>query len=412
MNILTSQQETFDSFLSKTHEAFKEDLEKALERYDREIYCSIDHKRFVLVRLDERTVLSSHGAIRLKRRYYYDTLLGEYCHLLDSRLQIPKSKRMTGELIVKMMELASIMSYKETGEHLSDEFVISKYTVWKTINETVLETQFTSGAADDRGKIHVQVDEKFIGMTNSPNKKRYYTMTVFAGKKRAGRSNSLLNKTVISSSSLKELKARLNEMLQNRYHVSMDEEVFVSGDFATYIQHFGDSIMCCKSRYVPDKFHVYKTLRDALPDVHADDRSLNDRRFRRYIAGRLKGLEDANARKLRGILARSPSCFEPYLDGEYLGCSQEGQNSHIYAPRFGKYANRFSPSTIEKLAMIREAKAMNAKVVITHTARVLPEPIGGSLPRKYQDPAKYVLDTSGMSHETAKMFNEIKYGGM
>lgn len=46
---------------------------------------------------------------------------------------------MTNELIIKMLDLASIMSYKEVDEHLSDEFVISKFTVWKTINEVLLK---------------------------------------------------------------------------------------------------------------------------------------------------------------------------------------------------------------------------------------------------------------------------------
>lgn len=91
---------------------------------------------------------------------------------------------MTGELILRIMDLASIMPHKETGEHLSDEFAISKYTVLKTIRETTLETQFAAAIPDGRGKVHVQVDEKFIGMTGSTNKKRYYTMTVFAGKAR------------------------------------------------------------------------------------------------------------------------------------------------------------------------------------------------------------------------------------
>lgn len=40
-----------------------------------------------------------------------------------------------------MLGPASIMSYKEL-ENTSLEFVISKYTVWKTINEVLLETYF------------------------------------------------------------------------------------------------------------------------------------------------------------------------------------------------------------------------------------------------------------------------------
>jgi len=412
MNIVPLANETLDSFLLKSQQIHKEAIKLALERYDKEIYSLIDHKRFVLIRLDERTILSSYGILRFKRRYYYDSFMEEYCYLLDNKLQIPKSKRMTNELILKILDLASIMSYKEVGEHLSNEFVISKYTVWKTINEVLLETYFDIDIDRKDLKIHVQIDEKFIGMISSINKKKYYTLTIFAGKELIGKSYKLLNKTVISSSKLRDLKDKLNDILVNRYKVSPDEEIFISGDFATYIQNFNESISCCKARYVPDKFHVYKTLKDTLPDVYVDDYSLNNENFQNYLIKELVKIDDDNARKLKNILIKNPKSFKSYLDPEYLGCSQEGQNSHIYAPRFGKYANRFSPSTIEKLSLIREARAMNAKVILVHKYRKIPGPIDVSMPQPYEDIVKYALDTREMKFETMKMFNQIKYGGL
>lgn len=412
MNILALYNETFDSFIFKAKNLTKEFIQKQLEIKDKEIYTKIDHRRFILIRLDERTILSSYGILKFKRRYYYDSLMNEYYYLLDNIMQIPKSKRMTNELILKIMDLASIMSYKEVGEHLSDEFVISKYTVWKTINEVLLETYFDTEINRKNYKIHVQIDEKFIGMISSKNKKKYYTMTIFAGKEKIGNSYKLLNKTVISSSVLKDLKTRINEILIKRYKVSIDEEIFISGDFATYIQNFEDSIICCKSRYVPDKFHVYKALKDTLPDVYVDDYSLNSKEFQKCLIKLLESADNSDAKKLRGILKRRPEVFKTYLDPTYLGCSQEGQNSHIYAPRFGKYANRFAPSTIEKLSLIREAKVMGAKVILVHKHRKIPDYIDISIYEAYEDPIKYVLDTREMKCQTAKMFNEIKFGGM
>ena len=317
---------------------------------------------------------------------------------------------MTSELVLKILDLASIMSYKEVGTHLSNEFVISKYTIWKTINEVLLETYFNVDIDRKNYKIHVQIDEKYIGMVNSKNKKKYYTLTIFAGKTIKGNKNVLLNKTIISSSILKNLKTKLNDLLINRYKVSIDEEIYVSGDFATYIQNFPESISCCKAIYVPDKFHVYKTLKDTLNDVIVDDSLLNDKSFQNYLIKRLDKLDDINAKKLKRILINNPKCFKTYLDDRYLGCSQEGQNSHAYAPRFGKYANRFYPSTIEKLSLILEARATNAKVIISYKHRKPPEYIDISIPNKYEDSIRYVLDTSQMKYHTAKMFNAIKYG--
>ena len=187
---------------------------------------------------------------------------------------------------------------------------------------------------------------------------------------------------------------------------------FKREDFAKYVQSFKESIICCSSKYVPDKFHVYKTIKDVLPDLIIDDYSLNDKRMQQYIINKLVDSDDVNAKKLKRLLVRNPKSLETYLDPLYLGCSQEGENSHIYSPRFGKYANRFSPSTIEKLSLIREAKVMNAKVKIAHKRRKLPTLIDITIDEPYEDIIKYVLDTRGMKYETAKMFNAIQYGGM
>lgn len=138
MNILSLKEETFDSFLLESEKIHKKVILETLKRWDDDIYASVDRKRFVFIRFDTRTILSSYGIIQYKRRYYYDSFMDEYCYLLDNKLRMPKSKRMTNELILKILDLASIMSYKEVGEHLSNEFTISKYTVWKTIHEVLL----------------------------------------------------------------------------------------------------------------------------------------------------------------------------------------------------------------------------------------------------------------------------------
>lgn len=410
MDIVALKPETFDTFILKSKDFQKIAIREALEKRDNEIYSRIDRKRFKFIRFDKRSILSSVGILTFKRRYYLDTLTNEYYYLLDNSLQIPKSKRMTNELILKILDLASIMSYKETGEHLSDEFVLSKFTICKTINEVMLETYFDVEINRENKKIHVQIDEKFIGMTSSKNKKKYYTLTIFAGKHPYGNSFALENKTVISSANLHDLKIKLNDILVTRYKVSLEEEIFVSGDFATYIQNFGDSIYCCKTKYVPDKFHVYKTIRDEIPELEVDKYSINDSNFQNFVINKLENNEDQNAKKLKNILKKKPEVFKAYLDPEYLGCSQEGQNSHIYAARFGKYANRFCPSTIEKLSLIREAKAMNAKIVLTHKKRELPLMVDFGEYQSYEDIAKFSLDTRSMKSQSRKLFDAIRYG--
>jgi len=55
---------------------------------------------------------------------------------------------------------------------------------------------------------------------------------------------------------------------------------------------------------------------------------------------------------------------------------------------------------------------MNAKVILVHKYRKIPDPIDVSMPQPYEDIVKYVLDTREMKFETMKMFNQVKYGGL
>lgn len=149
-----------------------------------------------------------------------------------------------------------------------------------------------------------------------------------------------------------------------------------------------------------------------LPELYVDDYSLNKENFQNHLRKELaKHENDVNAKKLRKLLKENPKCFAPYLSKKYLGCSQEGQNSHIYAPRFGKYANRFNELTIEKLSLIREARAMGSNVRITSIVRDILERIDiGIVEYDFSEPLKQYLDTSNMKYETKKLFDAIKYG--
>ena len=58
MNILPLINETFDSFLLKSQQIHKESIQKALERYDKELYSVIDKNRYILIHLNVIMILS------------------------------------------------------------------------------------------------------------------------------------------------------------------------------------------------------------------------------------------------------------------------------------------------------------------------------------------------------------------
>ena len=319
---------------------------------------------------------------------------------------------MTNELIIKVLLYASEITYDKVGKIIgNNEFTLSKYTIWKIINRVTIEIKYNNEIKRGNEKIHVQVDEKYIGMVNSKNKKKYYTVTIFAGVETTKKGKKLLNKTYISSASMDEVKERINATLKERYKVKEDEVIYISGDLANYIQKLKEYITVCESIYVPDKFHIFKTLKDLLPNFVIDEESINNEAMQNTIITELNKIKDnVDARKLKSLINKYPDCFKPYQDKDYQGCSQEGVNSHIYAPRFGKYANRFSPSTIEKLSLIREATALNAQIVIKHKKRKIPDIFDIDIYDGAGKIVRDILDTSGMKAQTVKMFNAIKYG--
>lgn len=408
MVIVPRVEETFDGILANCKIFAKEAVSKRLEYYDRDLYIWIKDDpmhRFELIRKDERSILTTIGLITYKRRYYLDKFENKYVYLLDNQLGIPPHIRMSNELIIKILDLASSMSYSEVGKRVADGCILSKFTIWNTIKNINIEAVYSPNIDRKDFKVHLQIDEKYIGMTNSKNKKKYYTATIFAGKI-AGK---LLNKTVLSAATLPKIRKLINYHLKERYKVEVDEEIFVSGDLALYVQNFKNHIFC-KARYVPDKFHVFKAIKDDLPELEIDKYAINDKNVQCYLLKHLNK-DNVNSRKVITILKNNPGLFKTYLDYEYLGCSQEGQNSHIYAPRFGKYANRFSPSTIEKLSIVREAISLNINIEISHLNRDIPEVIDiGHISIDLDTPFRYALDTRWMSFQSAKVFNTIKDG--
>jgi len=421
MTILPHVAESFDKIIDLSKQYAKNYAVKQLEQADKQIYTIIDRHRFRLIKIVPRTILTSAGIITFKRRYYYDEVKDSYIYLLDNQLQIPKNIRMSNELILKIMDLAAIMTYQEVGTHLSDEFTLSKFTIWKVIKETNISLINPPKINLDRNTVHVQIDEKYVNINpskkrnekhRSKNKKRYYTATIFAGSEPVGAKGKkkLLNKTYISSTSLVKLKNEINDTLRHRYKRLLEHFVYVSGDLATYIQNFPEDITVCKAKYVPDKFHVIRDLRKIIGEKFQESWLYSSEKLA-DIVKILSQSDNIAAPKLKKLIKTNPGIFQTYLSKRYLGCSQEGQNSHIYSVRFGKYANRFLPETIEKLALIREAIASGCDIKLQYKYRELPEKeLIQEIGYDFSEKTKCDIDLSQMKYETQKLFKTLIYG--
>jgi len=264
-----------------------------------------------------------------------------------------------------------------------------------------------------KGRVHLQIDEKYVGDASSSKKKRYMTATIFTGEMivpGGGRKirKKLLNRTIVSSFDISLLAKKINQALIDLYGITADDTIWLSGDLANYIRNFPERITCCTAIYVPDKWHVCKFLSEGT------DKTIGSHDVKRYLdhlleTGDISNLTDEGM-KVMNLYMKNREIFKPWRDKRYLGCCQEGMNSHYYAPRFGKYANRFNESTLEKLASIKEAKENGWKTILSSKSRRPRESNLIPLGKEYPETMKFDIDTSEMKYESRKYFDTVRYG--
>ncbi len=86
-------------------------------------------------------------------------------------------------------------------------------------------------------------------------------------------------------------------------------------------------------------------------------------------------------------------------------------NSHYYAARFGKLGGRFKRETVEKLALVAEARLNGWALTLSSSALKPADPSAlGSLGRPYEDRMKYDIDTSEMGYGMRKIIAGIELG--
>lgn len=413
MDIIPTNPSSFEEIVNKLITDIKikglEDIGKFLERMDTFLY-SQKPSYMKVVKIKERTIQTTIGMLHFKRRYYFDELEGKYRYLLDAYLSIPKRNRFMDAVKIKIIEAASIMSYRNAGIYGCEEGLpASKSTVYRLIRKSLFYFVDNDSLVVNDDKVHIQIDEKYMNVIGSKNQKKFYTGTIFKGVTTKGKKRILQNRMLVSSDNLSAFFKKINRILIKKYKVKLEDEVFLSGDLATYIQNAPDKIMVCKAIYVPDKFHIEHAIKEQT-GIIVNETELNDRKFQEDI---IKCLEDNNnteAKKITKLLKKTPSSLTHYLDPKYEGCSQECMNSHYYATRFDKVPNKWNMKTIVNLSMIIEAKNNGSKIKIGFKDEYYDMPYKE---RKMIDIEKEIrnpINTDGMPYHMKKLFNRIEDG--
>lgn len=413
MTILPNETSNFETFvinfIKNAKEISLKELGKQLEIIDKALYIRRP-KSLKIIKLKQRSILTSLGMLTFKRRYYYDELDEKYLYLLDAWMNIPKRSKLMFDIKLKLIEAASEMSYSKAGRYGStDGYPISKSTVYRLIKNTDYYVEDNLSLINNSGTIHVQIDEKFMRFTESKNKKKHYTATIFKGVETIGKKRRLLNKILLSSNTQESLFKKINYYLVKKYRVNENEDIYISGDLASYIQTSPEKINVCKANYVPDKYHIKHALKEEL-GLLISDKELNNEPQLKQLIKVLNKVDSVDARKLRTLFKRNPNCLKAYMDPNYEGCSQECMNSHYYCPRFDNVPNKFNSNTIDRLSKIINAKNNNENIKLGFKNEYYETPIDVIGHYPLYEETKYDLDTREMKYETHLMFERIKYG--
>lgn len=382
-----------------------------LERTDAALFSDLKNeafgggRRFSLIRLDERTIVTTAGAVTFRRRYYRDESTGRCCHPLDEAIGLSPRCRVIDEMRLTVIKAASQMSYSKAGEWASPLAPISKSTVARIVADTEVEAKMRPVAKG--GKPHVQIDEKYIKMDGKGRKTRYVTATVFDGISSHGKRKKLEHRTLISGVELGDVAGRINSALSEVYGLKEGDSVFLSGDLAAYIRNFGERLDFA-SEYAPDKWHIAHFL--STEDDHVRASGVIERLEKIERDGDVTGLGE-DAIKIYKLWEKNKNFFAVWSDPEYKGCCQEAMNSHYYAARFGKFGGSFKEKTVKKLSLVIEA-GLNGWDLILSSSALKPTSTSslGSLGKPYEDRMRYDIDTSEMSYGMRKLFSQIEYG--
>ena len=411
MKSLAQTPTSLGKMIGEAAAAAPEMVAKCLERADVALSLALKSERFgggprfTPIRIDGRTVVTTLGVVTFRRRYYRDESTKRCCHPLDEIVGLSPRSRMSDEMRLRVFKAAGEMPYSKAARWASPGGPVSKSTVARIVADVQVEASPKPVAR--AGKVHVQIDEKYIAMEGNARKQRLITATVFDGISSHGKRNKLEHRVLLSGLELGAVAGRINEALSDVFRLKEGDSVFLSGDLAPYIRKFGERLSF-PSSYVPDKWHIAHFLSTEDRPVGADGAVERLEEIER--SGDLAGLSE-EALKVYRLWRRNKAMFEAWLDPDYKGCCQEAMNSHYYAARFGKLGGRFKKETVRKLSLAMEAQLNGWDLILSSAALKPTDPSAlGSLGRPAEDRMKYDIDTSQMSYGMRKLFSQIEYG--
>ncbi len=413
MNILPNFDDTLIAYFEKADEIVNNSYSQILEDLDYQLFKN-KPKHLKSIKICPRSILTSKGYVTFKRRYYFDENTGKYLYLLDLKLKINKYKKISDELILKIMDQINERSYRKIGESLVNNHVISKSTIYRIVKNTEIyldESKVT--LSKFTGKVHLQIDEKYLRIRGYENKIPLYTCCMFTDKINIGTAlkprHKLINKVIYASFDMKDFIDQINFCLKNVYKLNEDSQIYLSGDLAPYIRNFKDKIEVCNATYIPDKWHVLKSVKELMKYCNLsvyDNEALIDAL---NLSSNPKIVNQGQSYLIK-LIKNNKDLAKIWDFDDYLGCCQECINSHHYSQRYYRTSS-FSKETVQKISLIELAKCINVKPTIGIKKKYYEDP-ESVIKYEFDDKnVEYNVNLDNLKHQTRKIVANMIFGG-
>lgn len=363
---------------SLARECAKQALQWALESLDDGLLAARDEDLEV-EGFRSKTLASTVGELRLRRRLYRNKATGEWRFLLDEFLGLEPGARVTPRLREVSVELAVEMPFRRAAEILGKTMPrVSAMTVWQATKEAGEKARVDGkelrervfGRGEDPGGtrktelLNIEADGMLVGAQRSRKKREEIKIGVaYEGKEVKGKRVELVERRVVAGVIKdKGFWEETAAALGTHWDLSSVKNVMIGADGAgwgrTGVGYFD------RARYQLDKFHLRKAMREALghslEDYSAVSQAVRSQ-DREKVVEALRGAEKSVTGKTRQGIRD----FEMYVlsnwdgikgSGKSLG-TIEGQVYHHLARRMKRVGARWTADGADRMSRLCGAKA-------------------------------------------------------
>lgn len=342
---------------------------------------------------------STCGEIKYHRTYFESKETGEYIFLADKACGITKNMRKSEDVVIEAVKHVVDSSYRLSGEHATNtEDIISKQAIMKEVHRLQIPALIPFVKKKKQVKVlFINADEDHVSLQFNKVKgdlkigaNGYKSNTIepklaclFEGIEKESENskrNRLFGKYYFCGvyKSSEAIWEEVLEYIDAVYDEEHLERIYIMGDGASWIKS-GVDVLGSKCHFVLDKFHLNQAIMKAighLADSVSDARtaiydgiSFEDKAaVNKVFEVAKEWAESDNKREtIRQMKVYIQNQWEAIIlpnNDEYarMGCSAEGQVSHILSSRLSSRPLGWSETGVAKMSKLRAYVANGGQV--------------------------------------------------